>query len=283
MKNIKEKNFIFHSNNSYRRKENFNYLDKKGIKKPLVPKEDDKRFCNMRNYAMTKCVSFSKTAEKLDKKIEQFIDNRIINSFNVNRFDGKAKFIIRQLFKAYYENPKQMSKTQLSYLSNLINENMDKYYELKFNDGTNVRGIKFDSKDPNFVLNLKEVSKLVNLLKLEVLLEDLNFPKKNFWNYTLENLEFLKEIKGNTEEINKKRKYLDDDALNILIYDKTLQRINEMDKRTIMEEDKEKRDKILFIKCLIENHYAYLSVICDYIAGMTDNYAKSEYKKLYLV
>ena len=37
-----------------------------------------------------------------------------------------------------------------------------------------------------------------------------------------------------------------------------------------------------FIKCLLENNYAYLSTICDYIAGMTDNYAKKEYKKLYL-
>lgn len=283
MKNIKEKNFIFHRNNSYYRKVNVDYWDKKGFKKPSVLNEDDKRFYNMRNYAMTPCVSFSKTAKLFDKKIEQFIDNRIINSFNVNRFDGKAKFIIRQLFKAYYENPKQMSKTQLNYLSKLINENMDKYCELKFNDGPNVRSIKFDSKDPEFVLNFEAVSRLVNLLKLEVLLEDLNIPIKNFWNDPCENLEFLKEINGNTEEIDKKSKYLDNDAFNLLIYDKTLQRINEMDKFEIMKEDKENRGKLLFIKCLIENHYAYLSVICDYIAGMTDNYAKNEYKKLYLV
>ncbi len=37
-----------------------------------------------------------------------------------------------------------------------------------------------------------------------------------------------------------------------------------------------------FIKCLLENNYAYLSTICDYIAGMTDDYARKEYKELYL-
>ena len=51
----------------------------------------------------------------------------------------------------------------------------------------------------------------------------------------------------------------------------------------IMDKYDKMCDKILFIKCLIENHYSYLSVICDYIAGMTDNYAKIEYEKLYLV
>ena len=40
---------------------------------------------------------------------------------------------------------------------------------------------------------------------------------------------------------------------------------------------------MIFIKCLLEYHYVYISLICDYIAGMTDNYANSEYEKLYLV
>ncbi len=39
----------------------------------------------------------------------------------------------------------------------------------------------------------------------------------------------------------------------------------------------------VFLKCLIENHYMYLATICDYISGMSDNYAKKEYKELYLV
>jgi dGTPase len=283
MKNVKERSFNFYKNNPYERKANADYLDKKGVKKPSDLKKDNKQFYNQRDYAKDKFVSFSETAEKFNKKIEQFIDNRIINSFNVNRFDGKAKFIIRQLFKAYYENPKQMSKTQLNYLSNLINENMDKYCcELQFKDKTYVRDIKFDS-EPEFVLDLKKLDKLVDLLKLEVKLEDLKNPSINFSNDPCINLEFLEEIEGNRDEIDKKGNYLDDESLNILIYSKILEKINEMDKSEIENKEKETHEKVLFIKCLIENHYAFLSVICDHIAGMTDNYAKNEYKKLYLV
>ncbi len=51
----------------------------------------------------------------------------------------------------------------------------------------------------------------------------------------------------------------------------------------INENDLKKRKKLLFIKCLLEIHYSYLSVICNYIAGMTDNYTKNEYQNLYLV
>lgn len=38
----------------------------------------------------------------------------------------------------------------------------------------------------------------------------------------------------------------------------------------------------MFIKCLLENHYAYLSVICDHIAGMTDNYARKQFSEMLL-
>ena len=278
MKNIKERKYISYKKNLYRRKENFEYFVSKKNYTNCSALLDYKRFWNRRSYFMTLCVCFSHTAAKFNEKIEHYIENRIINSYNVNRFDGKAKFILRQLFKAYYENPKQMNKTQLSYLSRLIDENMDNYYELKFSDGTKVRNIKFDSTKEGFVLNLKDVSRLINLLKLEVRLENLNDP-----GITLD-LEFLNEISGSMAEVSQKWGYFDKEAFKLIIFDEILKKINEMDKDSIMkEEDEEKRNKLLFIKCLIENHYSYLSVICDYIAGMTDNYANSEYKKLYLV
>lgn len=233
---------------------------------------------NKKKYVMSQVVEFSNVAEKFNKKIEQYIENRIINSYNVNRFDGKAKFIIKQLFKAYYENPKQMNKKHLNNLSDLINDNLDKYYELKLKDGTKIRDIKFDSKDPEFILNFKDMDKLIKLLRLEVKLEDLDNPDIKL------DLDFLKEIKDDTGKIEEKMECNDEEEQELIIFDAILQKINCMEKSEIMEEkNKGKQDKILFIKCLIENHYAYLSVICDHIAGMTDNYAKSEYKKLYLV
>ena len=36
-------------------------------------------------------------------------------------------------------------------------------------------------------------------------------------------------------------------------------------------------------RMLIDANYYFLSSICDYIAGMTDNYALEEFKKLYAI
>lgn len=277
IKNILEEDSLIYSDNLYFRKENNEFkIAKFNIKNENCLLIDYKSNWNRRTYAMKKFVDFSETGKKLDEKIEQYIENRIINSYNVNRFDGKAKFIITQLFKAYYENPKQMKKSQLNELSKLINYNLENYYDLKFNDGTKVKNIKFDSKDPEFILNLENVSRLIKLLKLEIKIEDLNPDLKL-------DLSFLKEIGGSMAEISKSWGYVDQEAFKILIFDEILRKINIMEKSNIMkEEDKKKREKILFIKCLIENHYSYLSVICNYIAGMTDNYAKTEYQNLYL-
>lgn len=52
----------------------------------------------------------------LDEELKSYIDNEILNSYIVNRMDGKAQYIVRQIFKAYYENPRQLpSKTLEKY------------------------------------------------------------------------------------------------------------------------------------------------------------------------
>ena len=277
MKKIKNEEYVFYNDNIYDRKENEEYFLKKNVEDNSLLNYEC--LVNKRNYSMSQVICLSETAEEFDDKIHQYIENRIINSYHVNRFDGKAKFIIRQLFKAYYENPKQMNKSQLEYLSNLINNNLDNYYELEFiKDNKKIRDIKFDSKNPEFILDLKNVSKLIKLLKLEIKLEYLNGPGIKL------NLNFIKEINGRMCKISAKWGHVDREGIKLIIFDEILRKINLMNKSEIMEEkDEIKKKKILFIKCLLENHYAYLSVICDYIAGMTDNYAKKEYEKLYLV
>jgi dGTPase len=55
----------------------------------------------------------------------------------------------------------------------------------------------------------------------------------------------------------------------------------EVIKNMSLSEVMQQRDCIKFIKCILEDHYAFLSVICDYISGMTDNYAEEEYRQLY--
>jgi dGTPase len=45
---------------------------------------------------------------KLDKELHTFLRDRILNSHLAQRMDGKGRYIIRNIFKAYLSNPRQM-------------------------------------------------------------------------------------------------------------------------------------------------------------------------------
>ncbi len=53
-------------------------------------------------------IGFSEDGKKIIDKLEQVINLQVINSQEVNCFDGKAMYIIKKLFQAYYNNPKQL-------------------------------------------------------------------------------------------------------------------------------------------------------------------------------
>jgi dGTPase len=67
-----------------------------------------------------------------DGEIRKFLKNRILNSYEAQRMDGKGNYIIRKLFKAYLSNPKQLhNNTILSAFRNYeyfehVNEKEDK-------------------------------------------------------------------------------------------------------------------------------------------------------------
>ena len=227
-----------------------------------------------RKYFNSKIIDFSRLGKQLDKKLEDYIKNKILNSYSVNIFDGKAIYIVRQLFKAYYTNPKQMPEETLEKLSKRIKENT-KLYEFEFKlKNKSISKIKFSTSHPN------DINELITMLKLELSNEGLEELYKRSFNgkSTLNlNKEFLIGIKGDISDINEECKKCDENYDKRII-GKIFKKINDLDKSKI-----EKDKKMIFIKCLIEHHYAYLSIICDYIAGMTDNYANSQYNKLYLV
>jgi len=58
--------------------------------------------------------------EEVRNKLEELTSHEIINSEEVNCFDGKGKYIIRKLYKAYKTNPRQMSRTTLKRISREI-------------------------------------------------------------------------------------------------------------------------------------------------------------------
>ena len=221
----------------------FKNIDRDG-KKTIIPGED-RIFSN-------KLIDFSVLGTEFDKKLSRYIKNHIVNSNGVNKFDGKANYVIKQLFKAYYSNPRQMSDFSLQRLLLLIKAN-SKIYSIKLNNFKDETGANLGINNINFsVSSPDEVDQLIKYLKMELNLKDLCHP-------------FGSSDNGYLEE-NGKFKLGELNTVNLLVLDKVME-LND--------------DKIRFIKCMLEDHYAYLSTICDYISGMTDNYANREYSQLY--
>jgi dGTPase len=53
-------------------------------------------------------IDFSSEGKKLFAEMKSFIYQYIINSFSVNRADGRARHFLKHLFRAYYLNPRQL-------------------------------------------------------------------------------------------------------------------------------------------------------------------------------
>ena len=238
-------------------------------------------------YFTEKLINFSENGEKIDKKIKNYIDDRIVNSYDVNRFDGKATFIIKQIFKAYYNNPRQMPKILLEILSTRIKANSVKY-DCRINLGKEFAdNIKFKTSSP------RDIDKLVDLLKLNISTDEMKDleviigvnNKRKISEFRLDE-EFLILIGGKDIKEFKKCRTCNKNNYEIFLLSKIFNSMNEYEDNILDRHrriESEKYEEMLFVKTLIENHYAFLSVICDHIAGMTDNFANEEYEKLYLV
>ena len=185
-------------------------------------------------------VTFSDIAKKLDQFIESYINKRIINSNDINKSNGRSKYIIRQLFKAYYKNPLQMPHYTLKRLEKQIEQNSKSCIIKLKGNVSSLEEIKFKNGDRT------GINSLISVLKLENLDGNITNHKNS-----------LSHLKNNLKD--------------------ELERINNIDS------EKSTSDCDKFLECLLENNYAYLSTICDYIAGMSDNYAKKEFKDLYMV
>jgi len=66
------------------------------------------QFFNHRRELPGNLVTFSEKTKPLYDQLKNFVYQSIINSTEINRLEGKAKFIIRKLFKAYLNNPLQL-------------------------------------------------------------------------------------------------------------------------------------------------------------------------------
>lgn len=189
-----------------------------------------------------KLIDFSVYGKEVDDAIEEYIKVKILNSYNVNRFDGNSRYIIKQLFKAYYANPRQMPKSNLEKFQSKAKKVCSKFYDIKLiidDEEKSIKDIDFNNDKKNII------EAYINLLKFKL--------------YKIELLDYNNKIvKNNSELLN--------ELVNINFEQLSLEELG---------------NKERYIYALREIHYVYLSIICDYIAGMTDNYANDEFKKLY--
>lgn len=196
-----------------------------------------------------KIIYFSPIGKMFNDKLEALVKNRILNSYEVNKFDGKSRFIVRQLFKAYYTNPLQMPSYALYRLERNLKQKADTCkikLLLEKGNTTEMKGINFKTMDRAIV------KALISSLKLEKINVNVEVPV---------DLKYLFEESSDEKEISK-------------FYYKLKELNAGMDDNS---------NQTVFLRCLIDNHYMYLATICDYISGMSDNYAKKEYKELYMV
>ena len=236
---------------------------------------------NNHKYITEELISFSKIGQTVNDKIKEFIEKRIINSFNVNRFDGKGKFILRQLFKAYYENPRQMPTKQLMILIRNIETIIKDFPQIN----GEIKGISVDLNELYEInennVDLKNLTKLLKLLKLKIDINPTQSKNKGDEN-SLDCLDSILKDAG----IDFKQKIDENYDKSTIIYSSLGKLIKYSNKKTVEElkniDNKHCANILLLFKAMAELHYAYLSTICEYISQMTDDYAIKEYHELYL-
>ena len=211
---------------------------------------------NNRKYITKHLVYFSQVAEKFFTQIDEFVETRIINSFNVNRYDGKGQYLLRQLFKAYYENPRQMPRKELVSLVKNIKKTMDSFPHLKDENNYFDVDLKelYEIDESN--VDIRNLKNILDCLKLNVSVNEfsgiLNFAEPILKESAIED-------KTNKGILNRMFNYCNQHSIDEL----------------------EGNDFLMTLKLLNELHYVYMAAICEYISQMTDDFAMKEYRDLY--
>ncbi len=76
-------------------------------------------------------IAYPPSFKEKEKKLHDFLKNRIINSFQVQRMDGKGGYVIRRLFKAFLSNPKQLHDPTIVFIFRLYEDWSDTWKEIK--------------------------------------------------------------------------------------------------------------------------------------------------------
>ena len=102
-------------------------------------------------------IAYSDAFRAAEEKLQKFLKNRILNSFEVQRMDGKGSFIIRRLFKAYLTNPRQLHDSTIHFVFKLYRGEHKYWPDISKSDLGEMRN-EVDStplkSDPKFCISL---------------------------------------------------------------------------------------------------------------------------------
>lgn len=116
------------------------YSNKDKIFNTIVKREkEDKGYTEL-------TISFSQEVKKGDEKLQDFLKNRILKSYEAQRMDALGSYVITKLFEAYTYNPQQ-----------LRNKTIKKLYENIYNTKETLEYVVNS--------NIKELEKYRNLIK----------------------------------------------------------------------------------------------------------------------
>ena len=90
-------------------------------KKYYIKSKEDfaKSYKNVNVDEARNCICFETEFSKSQDKLHRFLKDRVLNSYEVQRMDGRGTYIIRKLIKAFLTNPKQLSNATLVYIENI--------------------------------------------------------------------------------------------------------------------------------------------------------------------
>lgn len=217
----------------------------------LFDKIDKQKFQGKEIY-FGKCIDFSNNNGGADanKIFDQINQDYIIKCKEIRKCDGISKHVIRQIFKAYYNDFSQLSDTCLNTL----------YEDLTRRAFTLLKNKKIHSLSSN-VFSLDDVNDIDKKLVFVQAIKDASLEKD------------LAEICSKVRKISTTHECL----FNELTKNKASVHADiKIEKRFKEEWECRKR-------WLLELHSIILRNIAFYIAGMTDSFARDEYQRLYSI
>jgi len=93
-----------------------------------------RKYPDINNEDAINVIGYADEFGKAESDLQEFLKNRILNSFEVQRMDGKGRFIIRRLFKAYLTNPKQLHDSTMHFAFSLFDSGYKKWSAMKESD-----------------------------------------------------------------------------------------------------------------------------------------------------